>query len=72
LKNVDHAGRVLAKVRNGCIIDGFEVIAEYVSPGDPEPNPPSIPSQEWYSTYVQESQYMLQVNKFFDFSNRTL
>jgi len=59
-KNFEHAGKVLAEVWSGVEIDGFPVVAEYVPPGSECPVP-DLPSHEWYTEHVRESQYFLQV-----------
>ncbi|GBP32576.1 hypothetical protein EVAR_23988_1 [Eumeta japonica] len=43
------------------VIDGHDVVAEYVEPKDSaESFIPDLPSPQWYSEHVRESQYLLQ------------
>lgn len=62
--NFQKAGEVLAEIWNSMVIDHHEVVAEYVDPDDTaEKLIPDMPSPEWYSEHVRESQYLLQVVK---------
>ncbi|GBP40850.1 hypothetical protein EVAR_88911_1 [Eumeta japonica] len=62
-KNFQKAGEVLAEVWSNMVIDGNGVVAEYVEPDDSaESFIPDLPSQQWYSEHVRESQYLLQVH----------
>ncbi|XP_060806168.1 uncharacterized protein LOC132903036 [Amyelois transitella] len=46
------------------VIDGHDVVAEYLKPDDTaESFVPDLPSLQWYSEHVRESQYLLQVVK---------
>lgn len=61
-KNFQKAGEVLAEVWSNMVIDGHGVVAEYVEPdASAESFIPDLPSQQWYSEHVRESQYLLQV-----------
>ncbi|CAG5001392.1 unnamed protein product [Parnassius apollo] len=62
--NFQKAGKVLAEVWDNMVIDGHDVVAEYVEPDDSsESFIPDLPSPQWYSEHVRESQYLLQVVK---------
>ncbi|XP_060801623.1 uncharacterized protein LOC106141435 [Amyelois transitella] len=62
--NFQKAGEVLAEVWNNMVIDGHDVVAEYLKPDDTaESFVPDLPSLQWYSEHVRESQYLLQVVK---------
>ncbi|CAH0563025.1 unnamed protein product [Brassicogethes aeneus] len=59
--NFQKAGEVLAEVWNSMVIDGHDVVAEYIEPNDSaERLIPDRPSPQWYSEHVRESQYLLQ------------
>ncbi|XP_065172441.1 uncharacterized protein [Atheta coriaria] len=63
-KNFQKAGEVLSEVWKKMVIDGHDVVAEYVEPDDKaESFVPDLPSPQWYSEHVRESQYLLQVLK---------
>ncbi|XP_050498755.1 uncharacterized protein LOC126879621 [Diabrotica virgifera virgifera] len=63
-KNFKKAGEVLSEVWTNMVIDGHGVVAEYVEPDNSaETFVPDLPSQQWYSQHVRESQYLLQVVK---------
>ncbi|KAL4721037.1 hypothetical protein ACJJTC_012456 [Scirpophaga incertulas] len=62
--NFQKAGEVLTEVWNNMVIDGHDVVAEYLEPDDTaESFVPDLPSLQWYSEHVRESQYLLQVVK---------
>lgn len=60
LKNFQFAGETLAEVWRNLVIDGCPVDAEYAGPKCIAEEPDFV-QPEWYSLYVQESQYFLQV-----------
>ena len=60
LKNFGHAGRVLAEVWSGLVINNFNVVSEYQEPDEELPSLRDI-SPAWYVEHVRESQYMVQV-----------
>ena len=63
-KNFMHAGKVLAEIWSGMIIDGHPVLAEYINEEvDEEILKKSL---EWKSNHVRESQYFLQIVKCAD------
>ncbi|XP_017491784.1 PREDICTED: uncharacterized protein LOC108379928, partial [Rhagoletis zephyria] len=63
LKNFQHAGETLAEIWSQVVIDGHNVIAEYVPPGEVLPEPTQV-SDIWYGN--RESQYFLQIIKCAD------
>ncbi|XP_065172504.1 uncharacterized protein [Atheta coriaria] len=63
-KNFQKAAEVLSEVWKKMVIDGHDVVAEYVEPDDKaESFVPDLPSPQWCSEHVRESQYLLQVLK---------
>ena len=62
--NFAHAGKVLAEIWSGTVIDGHPTIAEYIEPRDHDE--PIIKDQAWRTAHVRESQYMLQIVKCAD------
>lgn len=61
-KNFRKAGEVLAEIWGNVVIDGKSVVAEYVEPDScNERFVPTIPSQDWCSKHLRQSQYLLQV-----------
>ena len=55
------AGEVLAEIWSNVVIDGKAVVAEYIEPDCcNEHFVPTIPSQDWCSKHVRQSQYLLQ------------
>ena len=63
-QNFGHAGKVLAEIWSGTVIDGHPVVAKYI-----EGNTATLhttQTAEWKSTHVRESQYMVQVVKCSD------
>ncbi|GBP40219.1 hypothetical protein EVAR_37620_1 [Eumeta japonica] len=62
--NFQKAGEVLAEVWNYVVIDNHCVVAEFVEPDDiAESSVPDMPSPQWYTEHVRESQYFLQIVK---------
>ena len=61
IKNFTHAGKLLAELWSGMIIDGYPVVAEYISE-EAEDNI-TIKSPQWKSIHVRQSQYFLQIVK---------
>lgn len=60
-KNFQKAGEVLSEVWSNIVIDGEAVVAKYIQP---KTYSTSIEqSEEWKSTHVRASQYLLQVVK---------
>lgn len=59
--NFGFAGNVLAEIWSLMEIDGYQVTAKYVGPG--EQDLPDFPDIKWYSEHVRESQYLLQIVK---------
>lgn len=61
-QNFRKAGEVLAEIWSSVLIDGKTVFAEYVEPNaTAECFVPNMPSPEWCSKHVRQSQYFLQV-----------
>lgn len=60
--NFQKAGEVLAEIWSSTVIDGYDVVASFVScnAGKLDISPPS---DEWASQHVQQSQYCLQIVK---------
>ena len=58
--NFQYAREILAEVWNNVKIDDYPVIAEDATAECVLPLP-EMPSSEWYSTHVRESQYFLHV-----------
>lgn len=68
LKNFEFAGNVLSEIWNEIVIDKYNVFAEYISPRTDMDAVPNLPSSDWYTVHVQESQYLLQVLKLYLFA----
>jgi hypothetical protein len=63
-RNFAHAGKILAEVWSGTIIDECPVVAEYIEePENAETDQLLEKNAVWHSRHVQESQYMLQIVK---------
>ncbi|KAL4702201.1 hypothetical protein ACJJTC_002464 [Scirpophaga incertulas] len=61
--NFQKAGEVLTEVWNNMVIEGHNVVVEYLEPDDSaESFVPDLPSPQWYSEHMRESQYLLQVH----------
>lgn len=63
--NFQKAGEVLAEVWSSVLIDGHEVVAEYIQPNDDESSVTDLTDEQWYADHVRESQYLLQVLSIF-------
>ena len=61
LKNFEYAGRTLAEIWSGLVIDGNPVIAEFIE--DDAPVILGTKSEEWKACHVRQSQYFLQIVK---------
>lgn len=59
------SGETLAEIWSLMVIDGHNVIAEYVPPREALPQPAKV-SDTWYGNLVRESQYFLQITKCSD------
>lgn len=55
----------MAEIWSHMVIDGHNVIAEYVPPGETLPETAQV-SDTWYGNHVRESQYFLQITKCAD------
>ena len=64
LKNFEYAGRTLAEIWSGLVIDGNPVVAEFIE-GD-APVIMGTKSDEWKACHVRQSQYFLQIVKCTD------
>lgn len=63
-QNFRRAGEVLAEIWSNVVIDKKSVVAEYIEPNaSAESFLPDVPSQEWCSKHVRQSQYLLQVTQ---------
>lgn len=60
LKNIEFAGKTLAKVWSEMDIDKYPVLAEFVD-ADAVAETPEPVTSKWYNNHVKESQYFLQV-----------
>lgn len=60
-ENFQKAGEVLAEVWSSVLIDGHEVVAEYIKPEDSQSSVPVLTDEQWYADHVRENQYLLQV-----------
>ena len=60
-KNFMHAGKILAEIWPGMIIDSHPVLAEYINEKAEEEILKK--SLEWKSNHIRESQYFLQIVK---------
>ena len=58
LKNFDYAGRTLAEIWSGLVIDGNPVVAEFIE--DDAPVIVGTKSEKWKACHVRQSQYFLQ------------
>ncbi|GBP04546.1 hypothetical protein EVAR_3908_1 [Eumeta japonica] len=65
LKNFQHASETLAEIWSQMVIDGHNVIAECVPPGEVLPETAQV-SDIWYRNHVCESQYFPQIIKCSD------
>ena len=61
LKNFEYAGRTLAEIWSGLVIDGNPVTAEFIE--DDAPVILGTKSEEWKACHVRQSQYFLQIVK---------
>lgn len=66
LKNFEKAGKVLAEIWSGMVIDKYPVVAEYIQPNAVENVAMEEVDHVWYLKHVRESQYFLQVKKVFN------
>lgn len=57
-------GEALAQIWSEMVIDGYEVKAEFIPPGEVLPESVAATAQ-WYAQHVRESQYFLQVGLVF-------
>ena len=57
LKNFEYAGRTLAEIWSGLVIDGNPVVAEFID--DDAPVIMGTKSEEWKACHVRQSQYLL-------------
>ena len=64
LKNFEYAGRTLAGIWSGLVIDGNPVVAEFIE--DDAPVIMGMKSEEWKSCHVRQPQYFLQIVKCAD------
>ncbi|XP_039438893.2 uncharacterized protein LOC120420048 [Culex pipiens pallens] len=64
-QNFKFAGKTLAEVWGGLIIDGYPTVAEFIEPEASEVDPESLECRDqcWFSNHVRTSQYMLQIVK---------
>lgn len=61
-ENFKHAGKVLAEIWSGIVIDGSKTVACYVEPDDSEKEIiSSCVDADWSSRHVRESHYFFQV-----------
>ena len=66
-QNFTHAGKILAEIWSGTVIDGHPTVAEYIVPKEEDATQITKKSPEWCATvHVQESQYFLQIVKCTD------
>ena len=63
LKIFEYAGRTLAEIWSGLVIDGKPIVAEFI---DDAPVIVGTKSEEWKACYVRQSQYILQIVKCTD------
>ena len=61
LKNFEYAGRTLAEIWSGLVIDGSPVVTEFIE--DDAPVIMGTKSEEWKACHVRQSQYFLQIVK---------
>jgi len=64
MKNFEFAGRTLAEIWSGLVIDGNPVVAEFIE--DEAPVNEATKSEEWKACHVRQSQYFLQIVKCLD------
>ena len=64
LKNFEYAGRTLAEICSGLVIDGNPVVADFIE--DDAPVIMGTKSEEWKACHVRQSQYFLQIMKCTD------
>ena len=64
LKNFEYAGRTIAEIWSGLVIDGTPVAAEFID--DDAPVLMGMKSEEWEACHVRQSQYFLQIVKCTD------
>ena len=64
LKNFEYAGRTLAEIRSGLVIDGNSVVAKFIE--DDAPAIVGTKPEEWKALHVRQSQYFLQIVKCTD------
>ena len=62
LKNFESAGRTLAEIWSGFVIDGHLVVAEFIE--NDAPVMVGMKSEKWKACHVRQSQYFLQIVKF--------
>ena len=64
-QNFGYAGLALCKEWSGLVIDGYNCVAESISPDASELQASELKSKDqfWFSAHVRTSQYMLQVVK---------
>lgn len=67
-QNFQYAGETLAEVWSQMVIDGYQVLSEFVPPDSSELNQNLLKgkSLEWQGKHVKSSQYILQIVKCFD------
>uniref|UniRef100_A0A8C4PZQ8 C2H2-type domain-containing protein n=1 Tax=Eptatretus burgeri TaxID=7764 RepID=A0A8C4PZQ8_EPTBU len=61
VRNFQKAGETLAGVWSGTLLDGYDVFAEYVEPGDTSSLQVGDVSPKWTANHVRQSQYLLQI-----------
>ena len=64
LKNFEYAGRTLAKIWSGLMLDGNPAVAEFIE--DDAPVIVGTKSEKWKACRVRQSQYFLQIVKCTD------
>ena len=64
LKNFEYAGRTLAEIWSGLLIEGNPAVAEFIE--DDAPVIVGTKSEEWKACHVRQSQYFLQIVKCTD------
>lgn len=60
-KNFENAGKVLAEIWSGNLINGYPVVADWR--GGKDMAEPATPSSDWLVKHVRASQYCLQIRK---------
>jgi hypothetical protein len=67
-KNFQAAGEVLAEVFSSVVIDGYDVVSEFVEQISSATDYPITKDGEWFDQHVRSSQYLLQIVKCKDIS----